>query len=107
MSVKVINVSVGNNLNAIVKDGKNVDAGVIFSPEDVLPFSTPSIKGGHGYGPFKLEYNSQHLGLIISVGANTLGDAKTEIKIPVNANELSVNLEGSYNGKIDIQTSFK
>ena len=108
MSVKIINVSVGNNLNAIVKDKTNVDAVVTFKPSDILPFSTPEIRGGQGYGPFKLEYNTNNTELVISTFANTLGEAPDKIvEIPLDSNDLVVNLEGTYNGKIDIQTTFK
>jgi len=107
MSVKIINVLVGNNLNAIVKGGKNVNAVVTLKPKDAMPQTTPQIPGGRGYGPFSLEYNSQELELTISVYANHLGSAETIVVIPVNANTLSIDLEGTHNGKIDIQTSFK
>ncbi|MFD2561382.1 hypothetical protein [Aquimarina rubra] len=108
MSVKHIRVHVGNNLNAIVKDGKNVDAVVTFKPKDALPYSTPQIGGGVEYQlPNGLGYNSHELDLTISVRSNTLGDAETMTVIPLNANDLYVNLEGTYNGAVDIQTAFK
>ncbi|WP_299105810.1 hypothetical protein [uncultured Tenacibaculum sp.] len=106
MSIKTTNVKVGNNLNAIVKGGDNVNAVVHFFPKDALELSTPQIAGGGIYGPIKLESNSHDSQLTIKVHANKLGDAQIETNIPANANELYVNLEGTYNGEIDIQCTF-
>jgi hypothetical protein len=106
MSLKTINVTIGNNLNAIVKDRTNVNAVATFLPEDALTYKTPQIAGGHGYGPFKLEYNTDHLTLNIDVYANNLGSSETIVTIPLNASELSIDLQGTYNGKIDIETNF-
>lgn len=107
MDVKNIDVKISNNLNAIVKGGTNVNAVVTLKPKDAMPHTTPEIAGGRGNGPFTLEYNPHKLELVISVYANNLGPAERIVIIPLNADTLSIDLEGTHNGKIDIQTSFK
>lgn len=107
--MRTISVTVGNNLNAIVKDGTNVDAGVGFNSHDLsAPYNTPAIAGGHSFGPFQLKFDADHIKVTISAGANTLGKApETTVEVPAGAVDLAVDLQGTYNGKIDIQTIFK
>jgi hypothetical protein len=108
MSLKTITVTVGNNLNAIVKDGTNVNAVVSFQPNGIQKVSTPQISGGGGSAPFSLNFDSNELQLTINAYANTLGNApEVIVPIPLDATSLSVDLEGTHNGKIDIETSFK
>lgn len=107
MSIKHLNVTIGNNLNAIVKGGKNVDAVLTFYPEDALQAGTPEIAGGQSYTlPKDLEFNSDTPKLRIHLHANRFGDMDVFKEIPVNAKKLYINLEGTYNGEADIECTF-
>ncbi len=107
MSTRTINVNVGNNLNAIVKGGTNVNARANFNFPNFKPYETPEIPGGRGFGPFQLKFDTSAPDLTIGVGANHLPPA-TDLKIdvPTNAVALSVDLQGTHNGRIDIQYKF-
>ncbi|MFY7670723.1 hypothetical protein ACOSP6_06505 [Tenacibaculum sp. MEBiC06402] len=107
MSIKSLNVTVANNLNAIVKDGKNVNAVLTFYPDDALEASTPQIGGGQSYNlPKGLEFNTDNPKMRIHLHANRFGDMDVFKEIPVNAKELYINLQGTYNGEADIECNF-
>lgn len=109
METKTINVTVANNLNAIVKGGTNVNARVRFTSPNLSPsYETPQISGGRGYGSFQLKFDTDAPKLTIGVGANTLPPPHNlTIDVPVNAVALNVDLQGTHNGQIDIQYKFQ